>query len=123
MRGLIPAGAGKTATTSAASASATAHPRGGGENEVQRSVGELLSGSSPRGRGKLEDAVREAFDDRLIPAGAGKTHGNPIRSDTCAAHPRGGGENDVPLGLGLDRDGLIPAGAGKTLSEHWSTGR
>ena len=71
--GLIPAWAGKTSATAWFSVRGPAHPRAGGENPEDgiRSFG--VSGSSPRGRGKLTfDAVCLARI-RLIPARAGKT--------------------------------------------------
>ena len=51
--GLIPAWAGKTWETSAASPTGRAHPRVGGENGTIAGARLSASGSSPRGRGKL----------------------------------------------------------------------
>ena len=70
---LIPARAGKTASDSAPSSTPPAHPRAGGENG-RFFVGNIsVTGSSPRGRGKL--TVPRGLDalHRLIPARAGKT--------------------------------------------------
>ena len=50
-----------------------AHPRACGENAPPAAEFPLLLGSSPRVRGKREDALVEVFGARLIPARAGKT--------------------------------------------------
>ena len=71
--GLIPAWAGKTTRPDEYAPYAEAHPRVGGENPAQRQGQGLLTGSSPRGRGK---PLRAAGCDPiygLIPAWAGKT--------------------------------------------------
>ena len=91
--GLIPAGAGKTASVRGMSGSRAAHPRGGGENGAPAIGAGADDGSSPRGRGKLAVLAETLHPVGLIPAGAGKT------GDLCGellegwAHPRGGGEN------------------------------
>ena len=70
---LIPAWAGKTMRSPARPRSSPAHPRVGGENLSVWQMRSTLSGSSPRGRGKLLlcRCYTRAF--RLIPAWAGKT--------------------------------------------------
>ena len=91
--GLIPAGAGKTQSGVLSRLMSMAHPRGGGENRQHVLCGCRLGGSSPRGRGKHGSELHHGKITRLIPAGAGKTHGYGCRLDACWAHPRGGGEN------------------------------
>ena len=133
---LIPAWAGKTGRGRRLWRRETAHPRVGGENRRSGSMIGVLSGSSPRGRGKpprlrLRDRARG-----LIPAWAGKTTWPRSRAAAMSAHPRVGGENPVtsssirrrpgssPRGRGKPRRsitryskaGLIPAWAGKTSS-------
>ena len=91
-------------------------------------------GSSPLTRGKPGARISGRAAVRLIPAHAGKTHGDVHRPALSWAHPRSRGENGClprspssgwgssPLTRGkLDqgqdrrhRDGLIPAHAGKT---------
>ena len=71
--GLIPAWAGKTAVCMASMRREPAHPRVGGENSSSLPSVQLVVGSSPRGRGKLESAPRRLAYPRLIPAWAGKT--------------------------------------------------
>ena len=95
--GLIPAWAGKTLSSVAATRSTAAHPRVGGENDTPLEIALLMPGSSPRGRGKR--GRRQGLDHGLglIPAWAGKTgEGVDVLSKT-RAHPRVGGENSCPL--------------------------
>ena len=54
-------------------ASETAHPRAGGENDVDQALVGRPSGSSPRGRGKQSWSHHLALETGLIPARAGKT--------------------------------------------------
>ena len=56
--GLIPAWAGKTSSISPTSWPPWAHPRVGGENQIDSSAGNRELGSSPRGRGKPPTAWR-----------------------------------------------------------------
>ena len=96
----------------------------------------IVSGSSPRVRGKLDRRGCLRALDRLIPACAGKTGDRPKTKPIRPAHPRVCGENSAvleqvqhPLGSSprvrgkrleddgfLAVDGLIPACAGKTSS-------
>mgnify|MGYP001671190765 CR=1 FL=1 len=93
-----------------------------------------LTGSSPRGRGKLVAHPHDLYVDRLIPARAGKTRRSDTMKPRKTAHPRAGGENapetsnfypflgSSPRGRGKRTWGwrrrterrLIPARAGKT---------
>ena len=70
---LIPAWAGKTTGSRAASRTPAAHPRVGGENAPETSDKDVVTGSSPRGRGKPWIFARQGHLSRLIPAWAGKT--------------------------------------------------
>ena len=76
-----------------ASRSWPAHPRAGGENPRPRACRAWGSGSSPRGRGKLDVLDADSSEGRLIPARAGKTIAIENGLDTVQAHPRAGGEN------------------------------
>ena len=95
------------------SCSAPAHPRVGGENSNVSTGLESLSGSSPRGRGKLLDLLFPRGVEGLIPAWAGKTItvGSPAAS--TPAHPRVGGENPDHRMTGVRRAGSSPRGRGK----------
>ena len=70
---LIPAWAGKTFTLSRPGRATAAHPRVGGENLNAVAGGNKETGSSPRGRGKLNQSVSLTLTSGLIPAWAGKT--------------------------------------------------
>ena len=72
-RRLIPAWAGKTGARCPDCPRRPAHPRVGGENRRGRAVASRSTGSSPRGRGKLDVDVLPGTYRRLIPAWAGKT--------------------------------------------------
>ena len=132
--GLIPAWAGKTTVTLAVYTLVGAHPRVGGENTGREVNVFLVSGSSPRGRGKRGHVLHGWVWCGLIPAWAGKTFSFRSLPRLYPAHPRVGGENILvslatshargssPRGRGkrcvvvyaLLRIGLIPAWAGKT---------
>ena len=91
--GLIPARAGKTRPSRPPPGRSPAHPRACGENGWARRHIRAQPGSSPRVRGKLENAAGNLQATRLIPARAGKTfHGLRGRYQG-AAHPRACGEN------------------------------
>ena len=112
-----------------------AHPRVCGENLLAQSATQLISGSSPRVRGKLRGVPCRFVENGLIPACAGKTRGNGCRARRAWAHPRVCGENQIKrsdspkttgssprmrgkhrlIHAGEIRGGLIPAYAGKTL--------
>ena len=131
---LIPAHAGKTTGWAGAHGCAGAHPRSRGENASGTCGWGCSRGSSPLTRGKLLLDANAAYQERLIPAHAGKTNSNSSRNLSSPAHPRSRGENSVrdhvmdiwggssPLTRGKPRHGpdgvsddrLIPAHAGKT---------
>ena len=133
--GLIPAWAGKTTVTLAVYTLVGAHPRVGGENTGREVNVFLVSGSSPRGRGKRGHVLHGWVWCGLIPAWAGKTFSFRSLPRLYPAHPRVGGENSgkatchagsrgsSPRGRGkhprlacyLARSRLIPAWAGKTV--------
>ena len=132
--GLIPAHAGKTASTRSPPRPWKAHPRSRGENTYRAACGHTRRGSSPLTRGKLRPKDRAQKIKRLIPAHAGKTSSSRATSATYWAHPRSRGENSrlvaalliwrgsSPLTRGkpcariaiASMSGLIPAHAGKT---------
>ena len=135
---LIPAWAGKTMSTWESYYPTGAHPRVGGENGLSSTGRSAWYGSSPRGRGKPCNTGTSVVCAGLIPAWAGKTLSPLSVLLRAPAHPRVGGENQLPhLSLsssrgssprgrgkpsdvlpGLGRAGLIPAWAGKTMSMY-----
>ena len=72
-RGLIPAHAGKTPSSSPTTRARRAHPRSRGENPGQMGAGIVGAGSSPLTRGKQRAQLGRHFRPGLIPAHAGKT--------------------------------------------------
>ena len=133
-RRLIPAHAGKTASTSTSTTSTRAHPRSRGENQRIKSVAASVTGSSPLTRGKPYGWDGDVLLAGLIPAHAGKTSSTRSVRGFRRAHPRSRGENrrharqdthdlgsspltrgKLGVGVGVDHvGGLIPAHAGKT---------
>ncbi|EFW09829.1 hypothetical protein HMPREF9005_1188 [Actinomyces sp. oral taxon 178 str. F0338] len=93
-RGLIPARAGKTSDGDCVRSPRGAHPRACGENFDGPYVAQRLAGSSPRVRGKLSEWETRPYEDRLIPARAGKTRSHRRRRAGSRAHPRACGENE-----------------------------
>ena len=90
---LIPAHAGKTASSAHSRTSRPAHPRSRGENLLVAAVASCVWGSSPLTRGKHPRPGPHAHPRRLIPAHAGKTNDGDLLLVTIAAHPRSRGEN------------------------------
>ena len=136
LRGIIPAGAGKSFAFFLAASSTWDHPRGCGEKFSSSSVGYTSLGSSPRVRGKVEAVADLVRGDGIIPAGAGKSHLGGGLWQRRRDHPRGCGEKNDGNLIPLDQRGssprvrgkarkrpsswtsarIIPAGAGK---RHW----
>ena len=73
MRGITPAGAGKTSSSSETRAVITDHPRRCGENGAGVSCLGSLRGSPPQVRGKHLICQKYTHPKRITPAGAGKT--------------------------------------------------
>ena len=141
--GLIPACAGKTGFLPRAPGRWPAHPRVCGENVALDQEPALITGSSPRVRGKPLIPFHAASAPGLIPACAGKTFVRVFARGPLGAHPRVCGENcarpvvaETPMGssprvrgklggsLTLRRlPRLIPACAGKTLGRRRADGR
>ncbi len=70
----IPAGAGNTRQGRRKEVKGTVHPRGCGEHAPIDYLVDVHSGSSPRVRGTLLEAIDMLLPFRFIPAGAGNTH-------------------------------------------------
>ncbi len=102
----------------------------------------MALGSSPRERGARLRGPAHAGHSGLIPAGAGSTTRRSVQESTARAHPRGSGEHERRIRIGVlvvgssprergalrrrhgrgSLEGLIPAGAGST-SRGRRTGR
>ena len=131
---LIPAHAGKTASTYPDPNARRAHPRSRGENKHLTKERVESGGSSPLTRGKRTQGEPVFGLNGLIPAHAGKTTHCKVPTQTPRAHPRSRGENGLcgcwcrtvwgssPLTRGKQKSSrkppeivrLIPAHAGKT---------
>ena len=136
--GLIPAHAGKTLASVRIGSWNRAHPRSRGENNRSAQAVQAKLGSSPLTRGKPAEHARQALQQGLIPAHAGKTRREAAPCCARGAHPRSRGENppspssplraegSSPLTRGKRQarrheahpDGLIPAHAGKTADVY-----
>ncbi len=134
-KGLIPAYAGRTATSFNAATATSAHPRLRGADNSNHKPLTALRGSSPLTRGGPEKNINLLHAKGLIPAYAGRTY-TPLRNmRKAAAHPRlRGADAGIWIAAGafcgsspLTRGGrvtsinhkcvrrLIPAYAGRTL--------
>ena len=136
--GIIPAGAGLTATGTTRRMPAWDHPRGCGAHTTRRTGRSTWSGSSPRVRGSLLMVDGHTQNGGIIPAGAGLTTVFIVKTPFYRDHPRGCGAHVTVLCLifttvgssprvrgspiegdaGSQNDGIIPAGAGLTFRIH-----
>ena len=120
--GLIPACAGKTFPQRHRSNQPGAHPRVCGENGNKAGNGAQVAGSSPRVRGKRQQALQRLCEVGLIPACAGKTFVRVAASVDKRAHPRVCGENALCFLVDLVCQGSSPRVRGKRqLSPRIST--
>ena len=112
-RGLIPACAGKTWTSTTARRDEPAHPRVCGENVTAGVMSCQATGSSPRVRGKRRSRPLSPPRARLIPACAGKTCFFGGLVGHLTAHPRVCGENGYEPVNPASIDGSSPRVRGK----------
>ena len=110
---LIPAHAGKTSFRGRTSRLCPVHPRSRGENEFGWPLPDLTSGSSPLTRGKPRQYSVERWQERLIPAHAGKTKNDNHVRRPHPAHPRSRGENPLTAAASAAADGSSPLTRGK----------
>jgi len=110
----IPAGAGNTASKTAASKPSSVHPRGRGEHFMTQFIITSCCGSSPRARGTQGVGATDRRGGRFIPAGAGNTVAVlDACHQACGSSPRARGTHHGEIALrGQHR--FIPAGAGNT---------
>ena len=121
LRGIIPAGAGKSMAFGVDDAIIGDHPRGCGEKPRALARARHRQGSSPRVRGKGKNCKREIGGGGIIPAGAGKRPSGRQVGQADRDHPRGCGEKEgIGDALGRGR-GSSPRVRGKGLAERkWS---
>ena len=86
----------------------------GGEKCVARALISAISGSPPRGRGKVFGPFRFAALTRITPAWAGKSMVGPaLWSGCCGSPPRGRGKGPAVVYLSC-KERITPAWAGKS---------
>ena len=90
---IIPAHAGQTPTEAITAISDADHPRACGANGFCVEIDGMITGSSPRMRGKQADTVRGIPRMRIIPAHAGQTRVVRPTATGIADHPRACGAN------------------------------
>ena len=111
--GIIPAGAGKSASLPRRSRRPRDHPRGCGE-KIRRPVEKHGDGgSSPRVRGKAAAARTIYAETGIIPAGAGKSVVLQVIGFRKRDHPRGCGEKELMVAAVASLRGSSPRVRGK----------
>ena len=113
VRGITPADAGKTRLIGMPFCQLWDHPRGCGENHIQRKLSVCKQGSPPRMRGKLDNPTLRQGTVRITPADAGKTKRLSPHPAWRQDHPRGCGENAMSAPPGLVFVGSPPRMRGK----------
>ena len=91
--GITPAGAGKTIKIIHFTFRTWDHPRRCGENSHAIKARLFPPGSPPQVRGKLVNVAQIKTNQRITPAGAGKTFRIPLAVRPSKDHPRRCGEN------------------------------
>ena len=90
---IIPAHAGQTDCRFDGVAGSADHPRACGANQAPGNVSPSSCGSSPRMRGKLDTAIHNVSNGRIIPAHAGQTVSRMRLQCLNPDHPRACGAN------------------------------
>ena len=132
--GITPACAGKTIMSISKRSMRRDHPRMRGEDPSEAQMGDVVSGSPPHARGRLEVPARGRRVCRITPACAGKTRGDDVPHAVPPDHPRMRGEDSEPTRAipppkgspphargrprrrirGVQKSRITPACAGKT---------
>ena len=112
---ITPAQAGKSVAPRQKRSALWDHPRVGGEKLLQFALPLLLTGSPPRGRGKVRTVLSEERDIGITPAWAGKSRMSLILINAIGDHPRVGGEKYRDEDDDIACGGSPPRGRGKAL--------
>ena len=99
VRGIIPAYAGSTSTSTARRSCARDHPRVCGEHSGSFATSSMTVGSSPRMRGALPLLIAHVTELGIIPAYAGSTRRAISNTRSPRDHPRVCGEHCNPSPL------------------------
>ena len=110
---ITPAWAGKMRTGRQCRGLGWDHPRVGGEKRPAFSMMDSVSGSPPRGRGKVPDVPVAEILKRITPAWAGKRGALALSVTPCQDHPRVGGEKLPLISFRYYAPGSPPRGRGK----------
>ena len=113
--GITPAGAGKTTLPPAHNIPNKDHPRRCGENMMPSIFRSASQGSPPQVRGKRTRLYCNLTDNRITPAGAGKTEDLEEFVVLQLDHPRRCGENHAQSHDPLYNQGSPPQVRGKQL--------
>ena len=117
---IIPAHAGQTRSMHRFCGLKTDHPRACGANRQSKLCCPLMSGSSPRMRGKHVELCEMAHIDRIIPAHAGQMRPAPAITTKNTDHPRACGANASGLGVMEPLCGSSPRMRGKHVHARLS---
>ena len=118
LAGNIPAHAGKTHRGRTKTCRREEHPRARGENNVFGRNLYVISGTSPRTRGKRNRWCRPGVFPRNIPAHAGKTDTRRLPGVAHEEHPRARGENQPSEATWKATSGTSPRTRGKQKNSH-----
>ena len=113
---VIPAWAGNTIAGEQACRPGPGHPRVGGEHLLPSRNERKTTGSSPRGRGTLVQAISDVVYWRVIPAWAGNTRQAALAAALGTGHPRVGGEHRASASRRAKTRGSSPRGRGTPLA-------
>ena len=111
--GITPAWAGKRPGSDQRPALPQDHPRVGGEKHRDPFAHAAVSGSPPRGRGKVIDFSTAQYRSRITPAWAGKRVRHRVDGILNGDHPRVGGEKHPEVRPERSAGGSPPRGRGK----------
>ena len=118
-RGLTPAWAGTAPCAHAATRSAWAHPRVGGDGFRPDETDLYAKGSPPRGRGRLAELSGCRPGSGLTPAWAGTAPRFGPRFPGLRAHPRVGGDGSSMAVRSERCRGSPPRGRGRRWADHF----
>ena len=120
--GFTPAQAGKRTKAAAICRWCRDHPRAGGEKHNVFTLGSLVQGSPPRGRGKDSGTVHGCGQLRITPALAGKRNWAIGSRLLNWDHPRVGGEKGSYRWVIKSVKGSPPRWRGKAIGMHYCAG-
>ena len=118
VRRFIPARAGNRFVTNSGPMTFTVHPRACGEQPLTCTASPPNSGSSPRVRGTVREAMVILGDGRFIPARAGNRPDNASIPENEPVHPRACGEQVETTPAVIDPSGSSPRVRGTGRKRH-----